>query len=317
MAPPRRRAGERRGSRLGLRPGVVLSALLHLGFAALAVFASLSRGKPPEPLPPPAYAVEFEGGAPDRPAEPEASPSSPPDVEEAPQNDPPQEAPAPAVAAVEPPAREVAQAPVEEPAPPPPPRPDEARTTAAEADPPLAEDLPIPPPPPAPPQPQREAALTAPPRPARPPPSEPLPGLYLPDARDLQPPRPAGPRRGLDLSPGQLPRPGRDSPAPEASVRGAQVGPDWRNALRQWWEDHKRYPEGAAVLGEEGTTRVELIVDPDGRVRSARLLRRSGSVWLDAGTMSLFRGAKLPPFPAGADPGGVVVDWTINYRIIR
>ena len=71
------------------------------------------------------------------------------------------------------------------------------------------------------------------------------------------------------------------------------------------------------MLGEDGTARVGLGVDPDGRVRSARLLRRSGPIWLDAGIVSLSRGAKLPPFPAGADPGGVVIDWTINCRIIR
>ena len=315
MALPRRPAGRKRGPGAGLRPGVLLSALLHLGFAVLVVLASLGREKPPEPLPPPSYAVEFEGGAPDRPAERDSEASPPPEAEAVPQEDRPQETPAPEppVAAVEPPRPEAAQTPPDAPAPP-----SEAPATTAEAEPPRPEDLPVPPPPAPPPRPQRDAALTAPPRPARPlPPAERLPGLYLPDARDLQPPRPPGPRRGLDLSPGQLPRAGRDTPEPEAAVRGAQVGPDWRNALRQWWEDHKRYPEGAAVLGEEGTARVELIVDPDGRVRSAKLLRRSGSVWLDAGTMSLFRGAKLPPFPAGADPGGVVVDWTINYRIIR
>ena len=119
----------------------------------------------------------------------------------------------------------------------------------------------------------------------------------------------------MDLSPGQLPRSGRDTP--EAEIRGAKVGPDWRNAFRRWLEDHKRYPENARVVGEQGTNRIELIVDPDGRVRSARLLRRSGSVWLDAGTMSLFRNAVLPPFPPGADPAGVTVDLTINYILIR
>lgn len=56
---------------------------------------------------------------------------------------------------------------------------------------------------------------------------------------------------------------------------------------------------------------------PDGRVRAARLVRRSGSVWLDSGTVNLFRGAVLPPFPPGADPGGVTVDLTINYVLIR
>ena len=299
MAPTPRRAVTKRGSGSGLRPGFVVSALLHLGFAALAVLASLQRERPPEPLPPPAYAVEFEGGAPDRPAEPEINP-------------PPSEAtaaaPEPLVEPVEPPA--------------PPPSVAEAAEGAqtAEDDPPPPEDVPGPPPPPAPPlQPQREAALTAPPKPARPPSSEPLPGIFLPGARNLQPmPQLSpGPRRGLDLSPGQFARPGRDSPEPQISVRGANVGPDWYSAFRRWWIDHRRYPANAALVGQEGPATVEMVLAPDGRVRSVRLVRPSGSVWLDAGAVSQFRGAVLPALPPGADPSGVTLTFTINYILIR
>lgn len=322
MAVSRRARKGARASSGGLRPKLVLSAVLHLGIAALALLAALRREKPPEPLPPPSYAVEFMGGAPDQPAEQEAEPDAdaeetpPPDI---PQVEPPQEAQLPEDPSQPQSAPEIAEAPPEEPPAPvepqqapevaeAPPAPEEPTTAEAE-------DLPVPPPA-APPRPQREAALTAPPRPARPPQPERLPGLYLPDTRfNPAPPRPPAQRRGLDLSPGQLPRTGRDTP--EAEVRGAKVGPDWRNAFRRWLEDHKRYPENARVVGEEGTNRIEMIVDPDGRVRSARLLRRSGSVWLDAGTMSLFRNAKLPPFPPGADPSGVTVDLTINYILIR
>jgi TonB family protein len=297
-----------------LRPAAVLSALLHLGLVALALLAALERRKPPEPLPPPSYAVEFEGGAPDRPAERDSESSPPLEAEAVPQEATPP--PEPPVAAVEPPAPEAVQAPPE--TLPAAPAPSEAPATTAEAEPPSPEDLPVPPPP-APPSPQRQAALTAPPRPARPPPPERLPGLYLPDARFN--PAPSGPepqRRGLDLSsPGAMRQPGRDSPDAQLSVRGAQVGPDWRNAFRRWMDEHGRYPTNAAVVGEQGTTRIELIVEPDGRVRSGKLVRRSGSVWLDAGTVSLFRNAVLPPFPPGADPAGVTIDLTINYVLVR
>jgi len=291
-----------RPRRTGLRPGLAASVLLHLGFIALAILAALHRPRPPEPLPPPAYAVYYESGAPDRPAEPDT-----------------QAEPAPAEPA--PPAPEPM------PAAPPPPVPAEPPPAAPPA--PEAAPLPLPPPPaPPPPQqqsqesPQTQAALTAPPRPVqpRPAPSQRLPGLYLPEGLALPsqapPPRPNA-ARPLNLSLGGLPSVGRASPEPEAEVRGAQVGPDWRNAFRRWLEEHKRYPEAAVLLGQEGTTRVELIVEPDGRVRTMRLLRRSGSVWLDAGTLSLFRGARLPPFPPGADPSGVTVDLTIHYVLIR
>jgi outer membrane biosynthesis protein TonB len=158
----KRRTEERRGPGRGLRPGVVFSALLHLSLAALVIVASLQREKPPEPLPPPSYAMEFERGAPDRPAEEESNP--PPSVAEAPPQDAvPQEAPAPEapLAEVEPPAPEPAWTPREAQTRPPP-QPEAPLT--AEATPPRPEDLPIPPPP-APPQPQRDAALTSPPRP--------------------------------------------------------------------------------------------------------------------------------------------------------
>jgi TonB family protein len=139
----------------------------------------------------------------------------------------------------------------------------------------------------------------------------------LPEARDLQPPRPAARRHGLDLSPGQLPQPGRDSPEAELRVREGRVGPDWRNAFRRWMDEHGRYPVNAAVVGDQGRTTIELIIDPDGRVRSGRLLRRSGSVWLDAGTVSLFRNAVLPPLPPGSDPSGLTLELTINYILHR
>jgi TonB family protein len=315
LTPRRRRAAARRDAGPGLWPGIVVSVLLHLGFAALAVVASLQREKPPEPLPPPAYAVEFEAGAPERPAEQESLPSPEPTepVPDAVAEEEPPPPPMPPIAMAEPPLPAPAEPPVEE-AEPSPPEPEEVRT--AETDPPQPDDLPGPPP--VPPRPQREAALTAPPRPARPPPPERLPGLYLPDLRFAPlPSRPEPPRRGLDLSPGSRQQLGRDSPEAQLSVRGAKVGPDWRNAFRRWLDDHGRYPPNAALVGEQGTTRIELIVEPDGRVRSGRLLRRSGSVWLDAGTVSLFRNAVLPPFPPGADPDGVTVDLTINYVLIR
>ncbi len=159
---------------------------------------------------------------------------------------------------------------------------------------------------------ERHAAL---PRPPSPPPAR-LPGLWLPEAAALaHPAPPAAPRPPLDLALG--PAIGRLTPEPEARIRGAEVGPDWRNAFRRWLDEHLRYPQAAALLGEQGTTRVALVVEPDGRVRSARLLRRSGSAWLDSGTLNLFRGATLPAFPPGADPAGVHVDLTVNYILVR
>jgi TonB family protein len=104
---------------------------------------------------------------------------------------------------------------------------------------------------------------------------------------------------------------------PEADVRGAEVGPDWRNAFRRWVDENKRYPENAVVAGHQGRSRVQIIADPNGKVRSVRLIGPSGSVWLDAGLVSMFRGATIPAFPPGADPNGVTIDFTMNYILVR
>ena len=50
---------------------------------------------------------------------------------------------------------------------------------------------------------------------------------------------------------------------------------------------------------------------------SVRLIGPSGSVWLDHGTVSMFRNAVLPAFPPGSDPKGVTIDFTMNYILIR
>jgi TonB family protein len=335
-APRRPRRPRRRG---GLRPGLVASLVLHAGFAALVVLAALTRPRPPEPLPPPSYAMYYQSGAPDRPAEP-ATPAPP---QFAPPPEPP--SPPPATPPAAPPSLPPAPPLPQQAAPPPPPP---AATRLAEAAAPPApplraeapppptpppptpparvEALPMPPPPPRQDRPQQEAAVIAPPRPARPAPQAPaerLPGLWLPDAARLAPParpeaaRPDPARRGLDLSLGALTVPGRNAPEPQVSVRGAEVGPDWRNAFRRWLDENVRYPANAAVVGDEGTNRIQLMVDPDGRVRSWRLLRRSGSVWLDAGLEMPFRNAVLPAFPPGADPKGVEVNLTVHWHIIR
>lgn len=394
-----------------LAPWLIASLVLHLGALTLALLGFLGRERPPEPLPPPAIAMVFEGGAPDRPGEageqeapvvtpPEAPPAvaepapppppapprvaepapppPAPDIASTPAAPPPPPAPRIAALPVPAPPPPIAAPPVPTPpraierpprpvppaapppradaipaTPPPPPVPEGAPAPvpappAAIASPPapappattLAEALPLPPPPlPEPPattpqaRPEAQADLPLPPAPMpRPPPSQArpqtaaprLPGIWMPEAADLAPPTPSRPsspsrpptRQGpLDLALG--PAIGRLTPEPETDVRGAKVGPDWRNAFRAWVEAHKRYPEMAKILQQQGSSRVELMVSPDGQVQSVRLVRGSGSVWLDSGLVNMFRGAKLPAFPPGADPKGVTINFTMHYILVR
>ncbi|PZW43616.1 TonB family protein [Humitalea rosea] len=334
---------------------IAASLLLHAALLLGWLLPDMTR-KLPEPLPPAAIEVVMEGGAPDRPAQQPAE-AAPPPAEAPAVPDAPPPVPAPPPPPAPPVAQPAAPAPppppVEAPPTPAPPRP----APAAVPEPPPPADAPAPPePPPVPQPPVPQPPLPEPPLPEPPPPEtqappEPEPPSFsLPTPRPLALPirprapappapaprssrnapiwlpegfafeRPSAPttrRRQLDtaIGPDLL---GRLSPDPTLEVRGAQVGPDWRNAFRAWLDQNLRYPELARLNGEDGTVQVRITASPDGTVRGVRLLRGSGSTWLDRGTQVPFRaGARLPPFPPGADPSGVTIDLQVVYTLIR
>lgn len=153
-------------------------------------------------------------------------------------------------------------------------------------------------------------------------PSPRLPGLYLPEGPSFTPPRPTpgrplSPRAPLDLAVSPRLLEGRTSPDPSVQVRGAQVGPDWNAAFRRWLDQNLFYPIRAIEEGDSGTVRVRVTARPDGTVTGVRLTGASASPWLNSGTTRPFPGARLPPFPPGADPNGVEVDLTVRYILIR
>ena len=309
-------------------------------------FAVVFEGGAPEP--------PSEQNPSDRPQEPapEPAPSSPPAPPAAaalplPQAPPPPPAPPPPQRLAElptPPAPPPPQARAElprpaepQPAPPLPPDPTAPRLALPSPSPPAPTPQPAqprptapterpvqPPPDPAPPR----LALTL-PNPLPPPPApQPRPRSLreaFPDSLDLtaRPPSPATPprapqpeRRPLDLSLG-ADRLGPDRTDPLAYVSGAQLGADWRSAFRRWFEEHKRYPREAIALGEQGSPTVRLVIDRDGRVRQAQLVRASRSFILNTDLVALFRGQTLPPFPPGTREDEVTLDFTLHYILLR
>jgi len=318
---------------------MLVSVGAHLAIVAAMLFLAGRAPVEPEQLPAPAVEVVFEGGQPERaeaepppgieappsppaPPEPAAPPALPaPPVAQPPIPSPPvpPAPPPPAVAAVEPPpvpALPLAPSPVP---PPPEPPPQVAEEPQAPPLPPIAE-LVLPPPPE---MRLRERVETppAPPQPA-PPRSEAAPALppgtiFLPGGLQLSQPSGRPRARGLDLTVDPRLAEGNFSADPSVRVSGAQVGPDWRAAFRRWLDQNLRYPLRAAELGESGTVRVVVTADPDGRVRSVRLVGPSASPSLNLGTTFPFRGATLPAFPPPADPNGITVDLTVNYILIR
>jgi TonB family protein len=142
----------------------------------------------------------------------------------------------------------------------------------------------------------------------------------LPEGLQLGRPGPPPGRaqsRGIDLRVDPRVIDAVASADPLVRVSGAQVGADWRAAFRRWLDQNMRYPSRAAELGESGAVRVRVVAGPDGKVRSVRLIGPSSSPSLNLGTTSPFLDAQLPPFPPPAESGGVTIDLTVNYHIIR
>jgi TonB family protein len=114
-----------------------------------------------------------------------------------------------------------------------------------------------------------------------------------------------------------LPRRGPEDPTPYSVDTDAEVGPDWRNALSEWVQDHSYYPQQAAELHQQGLVKVLVTTTPDGHVLSVDMERRSGSPWLDLALDGLFRGAKLPPMPKSVGDQPVSFHFTMHYILIR
>jgi TonB family protein len=292
--------------RTSLRIPLPLSALLHLALVlALLVFPLRQPPVPDVAEPGTVDVVMVPAGV------PEASAEQPPEP-----NPATLERPVPAL----PPAPEV-----------PPPSPPVAAAP---------EPLPAPQEqPPVPPEPEEPAATPAPPPvprlPARPAPARPAPfprpvtrsfadlGADLRAAPPPEPPPPL-PRGSMNLAIGPEARASNgavpvnpDSPRGMVRIEGADLGAEWERALLAWWDQHSFYPHQAVENDEEGTNRLRILVDRTGQVHSVVLEMRSGSQWLDLGSLAIFRDAKLPPFPLSTPQNEATLHLTIDYILIR
>jgi TonB family protein len=119
--------------------------------------------------------------------------------------------------------------------------------------------------------------------------------------------------RGLNLSLDQSEAPANGA---DLAITGT-IGADWRAAFAQWVEDHKYYPPGAGMLGQEGRVVVHFTVDRAGHVSALSFVGTSGYALLDQAWLGLFRGADLPPFPPGTKAPSVGVTASMHYEIIR
>ncbi|PWC26705.1 energy transducer TonB [Teichococcus aestuarii] len=296
------------------------------------VSAPPGPSQPPPPPPPQAAPVP---PAPPLTAPPLAVPPQP----ETPLATPPLAAPPTAA----PPPPPVAEAPPP-PAPPAeaPPAPPAAPPLVAEAPPVPEGELPAPPPPAplpdlsaelAPPTPFRLSPPRlplAPPQPEAPPRPNPLAGtlsLGPQAARPIAPApqaRPAPGRPGqLDMAIGPVPQrslapgqPAYSGSAAMAHVSGARPGRNWGRAFQAWVQSRGFYPPQAAAAGEDGPVVLRVTVARDGRIEAVQITGRSGSRWLDAAALSLFRDQVGPAFTAEMEGDSTTLTFTVNYRIV-
>jgi protein TonB len=191
----------------------------------------------------------------------------------------------PEVAAV-PPAPEVP--------PPPPPMPPPPAVVEAPPPPPppvdLAEVMLPPPPPPAPiAEPPREVAEAPPER--RPPPQQ--------SARQTAAPQPVRLNAALQ---------GMES----FTLEGRTTPPEAVDAARN---RRPNYPEASRRRGEQGVVRVELRVDPNGRVVDVRVLESSGFSALDAEAVQTVRDWRFRPAQRAGVPVAGSITTAVHFRL--
>ncbi|MDA8051656.1 MAG: energy transducer TonB [Rhodospirillales bacterium] len=165
-----------------------------------------------------------------------------------------------------------------------------------------------------PPLPRPAPAPAVPPAPARPP-APPQHALVLGSLSygNAPHPAPAVPSRGLNLALSQSEI--RHAFAPDFAIRG-NIGPDWRAELTRWVDRRKYYPYAAAEMGQQGSVEINLVISRTGRVETVRLLRSSGSPFLDSAWLGLFRNARVPPFPPGTKADRITIRATMHYILI-
>ena len=198
----------------------------------------------------------------------------------------------------------------------------------------------VPPPPPFVPPPPRIAeappppAPVAPPPPAAPldlaevvlPPPPPMPVAEPPPELAEKPPEP--PRQVAEAPTERRPQPRQSAPqtaVPQPvrlnaalqgtesfTLEGRSTPPEALDTSRN---RRPNYPDGSRRRGEEGVVRVELLIDPTGRVADVRILESSGFSALDAAALQTLREWRFRPAQRGSLPVAGSITTAVHFRI--
>jgi periplasmic protein TonB len=197
---------------------------------------------------------------------------------------------------------------------------------------PPAPEVPPPPPPMPPPPSVAEAPPPPPPPPVDlaevmlPPPPPPAPVAEPPPELVEKPPEP--PREVAEAPPERRPPPRQSAPqtaAPQPvrlnaalqgmesfTLEGRTTPPEAADAARN---RRPNYPEASRRRGEQGVVRVELLVDPSGRVVDVRVLESSGFSALDAEAVKTVRDWRFRPAQRGGLPVAGSITTAVHFRL--
>ena len=198
----------------------------------------------------------------------------------------------------------------------------------------------VPPPPPFVPPPQRIAEAPPPPAPVAPPPltapldlaelglppPPPMPVAEPPPELAEKPPEP--PRQVAEAPTERRPQPRQSAPqtaVPQPvrlnaalqgtesfTLEGRSTPPEALDTSRN---RRPNYPDASRRRGEEGVVRVELLIDPTGRVADVRLLESSGFSALDAAALQTLREWRFRPAQRGSLPVAGSITTAVHFRI--
>ncbi|HCN46813.1 MAG TPA: energy transducer TonB [Pseudomonas sp.] len=99
-----------------------------------------------------------------------------------------------------------------------------------------------------------------------------------------------------DTPPSTAPAQKSAAPAPSIATNSNAL-PTWQSDLLNHLAKYKRYPEDARRRNQTGITRLNFVVDGEGKVISYTLVGKSGSAALDRATLEMIRRAQPLPVP--------------------
>jgi periplasmic protein TonB len=108
------------------------------------------------------------------------------------------------------------------------------------------------------------------------------------------------------------------SPRPTATISSqsaAQAAQTWQSQLTAWLQAHKRYPEAARDMDEEGNVQIRFTVAPDGHVTAVSVVRGSGVPTLNDAALAILQGATVPALPPGMGQSAITITVELRYAL--